>query len=213
MEKTGHSLGSLALVLIGGILDAAAFGLVVLPQGFVVGGVTGLSVIVSKVVPAPVSAVVLALNLAFLAMAWLLVGRSFAERTVLLSIAFPVLLSIFQAVPTPALLAANPAMSALVAGVTAGVGVGLVLVGHGSSGGFDVIGVILNKKFNLSVSIVMLVLDVSVILAQVTTASLSQLLCGILTVAGIDLTVNVVLSLSERLGDARRAARENARAV
>ena len=38
---------SYIMIIFGGILTAAAFGLFVLPQGFVAGGVTGLSVILS----------------------------------------------------------------------------------------------------------------------------------------------------------------------
>ena len=52
-------------------------------------------------------------------------------------------------------MSSDPLMSAILAGVLIGAGVGLVLLGDGSSGGFDIIGVILQKYFKVPVSIVM----------------------------------------------------------
>ena len=53
-------LPSYAMVATGSCLSAAAFGLIILPQSFAAGGVTGLSVVLCRLAPIPVSAMVLA---------------------------------------------------------------------------------------------------------------------------------------------------------
>ena len=66
---------SYGLVITGSCLSAAAFGLIVLPQDFVAGGVTGLSVLLCGAIPLSVSAMVLLLNLILFVLGWFFVGR------------------------------------------------------------------------------------------------------------------------------------------
>ena len=87
---------SYGMVAIGGILTAVAFGLIVLPQNFAAGGITGLSVLLCRVIPVPVSLMVLMINLALFAMGWFFVGRDFVLKTLLISLLFPASLEMFQ---------------------------------------------------------------------------------------------------------------------
>lgn len=189
-----HAWMSYGLVVLGTTLMAAAFGLVVLEQGFAAGGVTGLSVILCRVAPVPLSAMVLAVNLALFVLGWVFVGRSFILKTLLTSLLFPVLLDLFRSAAFLRGLAADPLLSAGLAGGLLGLGAGLVLVGEGSSGGFDILGVILHKKFRVPVSLVMYLCDLAVILVQAASGSLMQTLYGIVVILVSSLLVNQVLT-------------------
>ena len=70
----------------------------------------------------------------------------------------------------------------IVAGVMLGIGSGLTLRSGASSGGSDIIGVILNKKFKIPVSVVMNVCDASVIILQALGQPLVQTIYGIMVI-------------------------------
>ena len=187
-------LPSYAMVATGSCLSAAAFGLVILPQSFAAGGVTGLSVVLCRLAPIPVSAMVLALNLFLFALGWLFVGRDFVLKTLLTSLLFPVMLELFQESRALSALAADPLLSSILAGGMLGLGSGLILRGNGSGGGFDILGVILHRKFGLSVSLVMYLCDFFVIVLQLMSNSMLHTAYGTLVIMTASLVVSRVLT-------------------
>ena len=150
-------------VLLGTALTAAAFGLVVIPQGFAAGGVTGLARLLQAAAGLPLSRLVLGLNLGLLALGLWGAGTGFVARTLAASLVFPLLLEGFSRLPCRV---GAPFLSALCAGALLGTGAGLVLRGRASTGGFDIAAVVLNRKLHLPVAAVMNGCDAAVILAQ-----------------------------------------------
>lgn len=187
-------------IIIGAALTAAAFGLIVLPQGFVAGGVTGLSVLLGKVIPIPVSAIVLILNIVLFAMGWIFLGREFALKTLIVSLLFPVLLDLFQRSSALTVLAEDALLSSILAGGMLGFGTGMVLRGNGSCGGFDILGMVLKKKLGIPVSLVMYVCDCTVILTQTVTNGVLMTVYGVLVILIATLTVNRVLTNGKEEG-------------
>lgn len=153
------------LVILGSALTALSFGWIILPQSFAAGGVTGLAALLNHWIPIPVSTMVLILNLLLFFSGWMAVGKEFALKSLLTTLIFPVFLEFFTVTNCLAQLAADPLLSAVLAGTLLGGGAGMILLGNGSGGGFDVLGVILNKKFRISISLVMYCFDFIIILA------------------------------------------------
>ena len=120
MEK----LRSYLMIALGTALTAAAFGLIVLPQGMAAGGITGLSVLIGRALLLPVSAIVFALNAGLFLLGWAGVGKDFAFKTLLVSLLFPVLLELFQSRDVLTELGADPLISSLLAGGMLGLGTG-----------------------------------------------------------------------------------------
>ena len=185
---------------LGTALTAAAFGLIVLPQGLAAGGITGLSVLLSRVMPLPVSAIVFVLNAGLFLLGWACVGRDFAFKTLLVSLLFPVLLELFQRLDILTELSADPLISSLLAGGMLGFGTGLVLLGNGSCGGFDILGVVLNKKLGVPVSLVMFLCDGAVLIAQALSAGILNTVYGVLVILVSSFTVNRVLTNGKEEG-------------
>lgn len=171
-----------SLVALGSCLTASAFGLIVLPQGFAAGGVTGFSVLLNKVIPLPVSTLVLIVNLTLFALGWIFVNRDFVLKTLMTSLIFPFALEITQQLDFLGELAADSLVSSLLAGGLLGLGCGLILLGNGSGGGFDIIAVILNKKFGVPVSVVMYLCDFVVILTQTATGGILKTVYGVIVI-------------------------------
>lgn len=186
-------IGSYLMIAAGGVLTAAAFGLFILRQEFVAGGVTGLSVVLQEFIPVNLSLIILVINLLLFALGWIFAGREFILKTLIMTLLFPALLDIFSRIRVFDELSADPFLSSLLAGCMLGVGSGMILRANGSSGGFDILGVILNKKLHLPISAVMYTCDCTVILCQAVSRPLTKTVYGIVVILCCSLMINRVL--------------------
>lgn len=168
-------------MLVGTALCAAPFGMIILPLGYVAAGATGLAKVLAGFLPIPLSAIVLALNLLLLLLGLIFIGKKFVAKTVAVSLIFPLFLEIASRYPLKSL-ESDPMLATLLAGTMLGAGAGLVLRSGASSGGFDILGVILNKKFNLPITLVMNMFDAIVIVCQALEQTLPQTIYGLLII-------------------------------
>lgn len=185
---------SVLQMLAGTVLMAASFGMLIIPLGFAAGGVTGFSRIVGSVLPLPLPVLVFIFNMLLLVSGLIFVGWVFAAKTVTVSVLFPVLLDVFSAYPLHTL-ESDPFLAAVLAGVMLGIGAGLVLRSGASSGGFDILAVILNNKFKIPVAAVMNICDCAVILMQAMGQPLTLTLYGILVITVSSACVSRVVTL------------------
>lgn len=182
-------------IIIGNMLSACAFGMIVLPQKFVAGGVTGLSLVLSHVFPIHITIIMYIINAILFALGFFLVGREFVMKTLLSSVIFPLFLGIASTCTWLAPLSRDPFLSAIIGGLLLGLGSGLVLYGDGSSGGFDILGVIAHQYFHVPVAAVTCVCDSTVILLQLLMAhDIMKTAYGIVVIVCCSLIINRVLS-------------------
>lgn len=185
---------SAAELLIGTALTAAAFGLIILPQGFAAAGVTGFARTITYFIPVPLSVIVFIVNMLLMILGLVFVGRRFISKTIVVSILFPVMLEIFSRFPLDSL-GEDAALCTVISGAMLGTGAGLVLRSGASSGGFDILAVILNQKYKFPVAAVMNICDGLVILMQALGNPLLPTVYGILTITISAAIVNHVLTL------------------
>lgn len=181
MKKYIQPLISVIEMLVGAALTAAAFGFIIVPQGFAAGGVTGLSRIIIRIIPVPLSVVVFIINMGLLILGLVFVGKEFVAKTAAISVLFPALLEVFSRYSLRSI-EQDPMLCTIVAGVMLGAGVGLILRSGASSGGFDILAVILNRKFKVSVAAVLNICDASVIIMQSLRQPLNQAVYGIMVI-------------------------------
>lgn len=184
---------SLALMILGCALTSAAFGWLILPQDFAAGGVTGLSVLLQQIIPLPISVLVFCCNVILFLLGLIFVGKAFVLRSLLNLALFPVFLELLSRKNPLQMLSADPFLSSVLAGCILGLGAGLVLLGDGSNGGFDIVAVILHKKFRLPVSPVMYLCDFSIILAHTLFNSLLDTAYGVVVVLIASYLTNQIL--------------------
>ena len=117
-----------------------------LPCELVAGGVSGIAVLFHRLLPwlsAPAWVALLSWGL-FL-VGWLFLGRAFAARTLLSALLYPVGVALFSGVVT-----APPPMptlqAALLGGALVGAGCALAFLGGGSTGGVDVLALLLCRR-------------------------------------------------------------------
>ena len=159
------------LVLAGALLQALGTWLFTLPGSLVSGGVFGLAQIIYYKFNIPVGLIALVFNIPLFVLGWKhLGGFRFAIRTVIAIVVSSVLIDLLTTLPaTKGMhLTESALLNTLFGGVLVGVGLGLVYLGRGTSGGTDIIARILNKRFGTSVSTIYMVTDtISVFLAGI----------------------------------------------
>lgn len=181
MNKTLSLFISFMEMLVGTALTAAPFGMIILPLGYVAAGATGLAKVLAGLLPVPLSVIVLVLNIALLLIGLIFIGKKFVAKTVAVSLIFPLFLEISSRYPLTSL-ESDPMLATILAGTMLGAGAGLVLRSGASSGGFDILGIILNKKFNLPITVVMNIFDAIVIICQALEQTLPQTIYGLLII-------------------------------
>ena len=182
-----------SLVLIGTTMCATAFGMFILPEGFLAGGVTGSARLICTAIGIPVSALVLMINIALLLMGLIVMGRQFVSKSVFSSFFFPFALEMTQHVPLPLELLPVPVI-AVIAGTVLGIGAALVIRGKGSSGGYDIVAVILNHIFGMSIPIIVNGIDLALILTQIPGAALLNIIGGLLTIIVSTSSMHITLN-------------------
>jgi uncharacterized membrane-anchored protein YitT (DUF2179 family) len=139
-------LWNLALIALGSSLCALAINGILIPKGYVSGGVTGVALLIYYLFPyAPVAVIYFLLNLPLFAVGWIYVGRRFF----LYSLAGMVIFSAAVAWVQIPIHIENPILATLLAGIITGGGSGIILKSLGSAGGTDILSVILLKRFSI----------------------------------------------------------------
>ena len=146
------------LVIVGTLILALATSLFVLPHNLIIGGVSGIGIILDEWITAEFiteELVITVLTWVLFFVGWIILGKRFALETLISSIVFPPAIMIFNRLGTPEFMEGflvmdpqNPShlvISAVFYGILGGVGCALTYLGGGSTGGSDIIGLIIAK--------------------------------------------------------------------
>lgn len=159
------------LITFGALLFVMGWTSFLLPNGIIDGGLTGICALLSMVTGVPVEYWNIGINGLLLVIAWIVLGRNFGIKTiytiVLTSVLFRVLggdnLMILKAIPGQPLALGEKVLVPVIGGLLEAVGLGLVLLRGGSTGGTDILALIINKFWPVSLGRFYLVSDFIVI--------------------------------------------------
>jgi uncharacterized membrane-anchored protein YitT (DUF2179 family) len=195
-RNLGQVLATLALLTVGSILWAVAVSGILIPHGFVSGGFTGLALLTHNQAPwLPVSVLYLLFNLPLYVLAWRWVGRRFFIFSAVGLVIFSAAVAWVRVPP----LLEDRMLAALLAGILGGVGTGLILRSWGSTGGTDILSVIMLKRFSLSLGSTVLIFNSAVLAAAALAMSLEGALYTLVHLAVAARIMDlVVLGLSQR---------------
>ncbi|MBR3178111.1 MAG: YitT family protein [Clostridia bacterium] len=188
-----------ALSIVGGnavlAFCVAAF---IIPHNILIGGTTGIGIVLSHVFPGiDVSLLILILNLFLLLLGLLILGKAFAAKTVVSSILYPLLLGVIEKIPGIASLTDNSVLAAVFAGILLGVALGLVMRVGSSTGGMDVVVLILHKWTHLSVAMFVWLSDIVVIGGQALFVPTESTLLGIFVLIFESIVLDQVMVLGK----------------
>lgn len=193
MHNSLFQLKKVLMVILGNAVYAFGIAAFVIPNGLITGGSTGLALFFHYQFGLPISVFVGGFNLImFLLGAWIL-GKAFALTTLISTFCYPLILSVFQQMPFADGFTANPILAVIYAGGLIGLGIGIVLREGASTGGMDIPPLVLNKKFGLSISVMLYLFDSCILLLQMFISSSEQVLYGILVVLIYTIVLDKVL--------------------
>ena len=148
------SLKNLLHIIIGSGLAVLAMKGFMIPNKFLDGGVTGISILIHEIFHINISILVIALNLFFVYLGYRNIGKTFAVQTSIAVLILSAGLLFIDINP----ITKQPLLIAIFGGIFMGAGVGLVIRGGGVIDGAEVIAVFTRRKTGFSNSeIIMLI--------------------------------------------------------
>lgn len=184
-------------VLLGNTIYAAGLAAFVLPTGLITGGTTGLGLIANHYFGLPIEIFAAVFNVIMFVLAILVLGKSFALTSLISTFYFPVILGVVQKIQGLQDLTDDPMLCTIFAGVSIGVGIGMVIKAGASTGGMDIPPLIFNKKMGLPVSVGLYVFDFAILIGQMLFRDKEKSLYGILLVMIYTVLVDKVLLMGK----------------
>jgi uncharacterized membrane-anchored protein YitT (DUF2179 family) len=171
-------------ILVGLALYALGWTGFLLPNGITTGGVTGIGALFYFAKGIPVAVTYLAINLVLLFFSIRLFGWKFCLKTIFGVCVLTVFLSVSQVLIKKPLLSAEPFMACVIGGVLTGCGVGIVFSANGSTGGTDIVAMVINKYYNITLGRGILYCDLLIISSSyIIFQSLEKIIFGLTTLA------------------------------
>ncbi|MCR1900305.1 YitT family protein [Irregularibacter muris] len=151
----------ISIVLLGCLLLAIGINGFLVPHHLLSGGVTGLSILLNYITGLPVGLMIFLLNIPVFVLGYKLVSRPF----IIISLIGTVSLSLFVTWTTRLpVFVDDVLLSAVFGGVITGLGSGIVFANRGTTGGTDIIAVIIKKYFSVDVGTTMFTVNATIVL-------------------------------------------------
>lgn len=151
------------LMTVGSVIFCMAWTSFLIPNGLASGGLTGLCTIIQYGTGIPVGFTYPLLNLLLLILGFLSLGKAFGFKTIYVIVLTSVLFEVLPKFPQLQVLIEEKFLVALVGAALESIGIGLVLLRGGSTGGTDIIAMMINKYWPLSPGRVYLYTDIFII--------------------------------------------------
>ena len=184
-------LFNILLIAAGLILATLGYRLYLIPNNVAPGGFTGIGQIVNHLVPAVgVGLVNLLLNVPLFLVSLRSMGLGFGLRSLISSVALSLMLDYL---PVPAM-TDDVLLSAVFGGVLCGAGFGLVLRGHATTGGSDMLASIVHRHVPaLKVSVCLFAVDATVVVASGFVFDASAAMYALISVFVMNVVIDQVL--------------------
>jgi uncharacterized membrane-anchored protein YitT (DUF2179 family) len=161
----GYILSRLILLTVGSLISAAAVVMFLLPSGIAPSGVSGLAVILNKVIQTPISLVIILANIPIQLLAFrVLNGWRTIAFTVYSILVYSFAIDLFQNVLVLESVTSDGFLNAVSGGVIGGIGGGLIYRAGGTVGGTSTIAQMLRQRTGMSLSTASLFGDSLIIL-------------------------------------------------
>ena len=197
MRHLKKAAGVCSAILAGNILLGFAVAAFILPSGVIMGGATGVGIVLPRFIPLDTAAIVLCVNLMALALGWAVLGWRFVVATIASSLLYPIFLGAAQRIPGIDQLTADPLLAALLGGGLVGIAVGLVMRVGSSTGGTDVVNLVLHKWTHIPVSAAVYLTDIVIMVAQALFSDPEQILYGVVLLVVETIALDRVMLLGQ----------------
>lgn len=197
-SKIVKNLLSYAAVIIGNAIVAFGVCFFVLPQNLIMGGVTGIGMIASHYTNWDIALVTYGVNIFFFIIGLIIMGKKFALGIIISTLTFPAFLYIFKSIPNMQYDGSDIMLATIFAGILIGAGGGIILRNGASSGGIEVLSVVINSKTGVPLALLINLVDVIILAFQLSYSSVEQILYGVLLTCILAVVLDKVLLIGEK---------------
>ena len=194
---TKLSLREFILITVGSLLYAVSTNLFIFPSGVIIGGTSGISVILTYVLDFSPGTIITVINIALILLAFLLLGKDMAIKTLVGSVLTTVFIGgLEKPLTLSSPLIESKLLSALIGAAIIAVASGIMFYVDSSSGGTDIIALIVKKYSRIKIGKALLVTDILIVLGGGLLSGFEILViftAGFLVkVLGIDLVILII---------------------
>ena len=195
--KLSNRLKNFFLIAAG--IASAALGLkgFLLPNGFLDGGATGISLLINRLSGVDISILIMSINLPLILIGWKQISKIFALKTFFAIFAFAIVIHFFEM----EILTQDKLLISVFGGFFLGVGIGLAIRGGCVIDGTEVLAVFVNRKSSLSVGDFILIFNIILFSAAALLINLETALYSMLTYITASKTVDFIITgIEEYIG-------------
>jgi uncharacterized membrane-anchored protein YitT (DUF2179 family) len=193
-QKIRTAIKDYSIMLIGLVTYVLSWNLFLIPAQITGGGISGLAAVIFYSTKIPMGLTYFAINVVLIAIALKVLGAKFGVKTVFNMVALTLLFAVPQNLFPGALIKDN-FLSAVLGGMMGGVGIGIVFSRGGSTGGTDIIAMMINKYRNISPGRIILYCDVIIIgSSYFLVHSIDKMVYGFVSMAVVSYTLDSFLS-------------------
>lgn len=186
------------VLLTGGVLSAG-FGLkgFLIPNEFIDGGATGISLLLALKTPWPLSILLIVVNTPFIILGFRQISRLFALKTVLAIVG----LAVCVAVIDYPVITKDTLLIPIVGGFFLGAGIGLAVRGGGVLDGTEVLAIYISRHTNLSIGDIILLFNIMIFSVAAAVLSVETAMYAVLTYFVASKTVDFIIEgIEEYIG-------------
>ena len=163
MEKKGGAAATVKdylIMICGTVLMSVGVYFFKIPNGFSTGGVSGISTLLGTLTSISAATWISIINVALLIVGFIFLGKSTGIRTVVCSLLFSGLTTLFEFLfPMKAPLTDEPFLELVYAMLLTAIGSAMIFFRRGSSGGTDIVALIIKKYLHINVGKALLCSD------------------------------------------------------
>ena len=137
---------TVVLVVLGALIYSVGTQYFVVPAQIAPGGAVGIALMINHLTALPIGTLTLLINLPLLVLAWFYLSHRFTIRTAAATVLVTVILD-FLVTPLCPQYAGDRLLSSVYGGIVVGVGMAFIFLAGFTTGGTDIAGYLLQKKF------------------------------------------------------------------
>lgn len=171
----------------------AAFGLnaFLIPNNIAAGGFSGVAILIGSLVPIKVGTLILLMNIPLFILSFKVLGKSFVIVSLFGTVLYSLAIDIMSFVPA---FTNDLVLCSIYGGMCVGAGYGLILKYKGTTGGTDMLAMLINKKNSgFPVGSLMFILDLSVIICSVILIGLDRGMYATISVFVSTKTIDLII--------------------
>src|SRR5690625_1466172 len=176
-------------VIIGATLVGLSYNMFLLPSKLAAGGISGISTILYEMYGISPALIQFSINIPIFIIGFIMLGKDFSGKTLVGTFFVPLIIWLTEDI---SFIIENQLLGALYGGIILGLGLGIVYLGNGSTGGTAALAQILKKLTGLSSGYSQFIVDGFVVVASLIVFNLETTLFALMCIFVTSKTIDFV---------------------